>query len=73
MKNDLTVHCKIKDLMDSQGISQLRLAEETGLSPGTIGRLYRNQVSRIDSSTLVALAKYFGLKSVSQIIEFEIG
>jgi transcriptional regulator with XRE-family HTH domain len=73
MKDDLTVRCKVKDLMDSQGINQLRLAEETGLSPGTIGRLYRNQLTRIDSSTLVALAKYFGLKSVSQIIEFEIG
>ncbi len=58
--------------MDSKNISQLELAEKTGLAPSTVGRLYRNQVSRIDTSTLLAIGKFFELKSVSQIIEFEL-
>ena len=73
MKGNFTVICKVRDLMDAQGITQTKLAEETGLAPSTVGRLYRNQVSRIDSDTLVALAKYFNLKSVAEIIEFEVG
>lgn len=68
----MKVICKLKDLMDSKNISQLELAEKTGLAPSTVGRLYRNQVSRIDTSTLLAIGKFFELKSVSQIIEFEL-
>jgi transcriptional regulator with XRE-family HTH domain len=73
MHSDMKIICKLRALMDSHGINQLQLAELTGLAPSTIGRLYRNQITRIDASTLIALAKYFDLKSVSEIIDFEIG
>jgi len=63
--------CKLKDLMEEKNISQIRLSQETGLAPGTIGKLYRNQVNRIDENTLKQLCLYFGLKSVAQLIEIE--
>ena len=65
------MNCKLKNLMEKREISQLALAEATGLAPGTIGRLYRNQVTRIDESTLKALCKYFQLKSISDVFEIE--
>lgn len=67
----MKLNCKLKRLMEEKHISQLALAEATGLAPGTIGRLYRNQVTRIDETTLKALCKYFRLKSISDIFEIE--
>ncbi|MEM7580250.1 MAG: helix-turn-helix transcriptional regulator [Cyanobacteria bacterium P01_A01_bin.80] len=67
----MKVICKLKALMDSKDITQLELAEKTGLAPSTVGRLYRNQVSRIDTATLLAIGIFFELKSISEIIEFE--
>lgn len=69
----MKVICKLKNLMDTQEINQLELASKTGLAPSTIGRLYRNQVTRIDTATLIALAKFFKLTTVSQLIDFEVG
>lgn len=63
--------CKLKNLMEEKQISQLALAEATGLAPGTIGKLYRNQVSRIDEKTLTQLCRYFELKSIADIFEIQ--
>ena len=67
----MKVRSKLANLMEKQGISQLALAEATKLSPGTIGRLHRNQVTRIDVATITALAQYFKLKSISELLELE--
>ncbi|MDY6898411.1 MAG: helix-turn-helix transcriptional regulator [Cyanobacteriota bacterium] len=65
----MAVICYLKDLMDAQELSQLELREKTGLATSTIGRLYRNQVTRIDIDTVETLMKYFGLNTISQLIE----
>ena len=66
----MPVICKLKELMDKQGLSQLKLAQDTGLSPTTIGSLYRNQfVRRIDCDTAEILMDYFGLKTLSDLYE----
>ena len=57
--------------MVAKDINQLELADKTGLAPSTIGRLYRNQVSRIDTATLIALGEFFNLNSVNELIEYE--
>ena len=67
----MKVICKLKELMVAKEINQLELAEKTGLAPSTIGRLYRNQVSRIDTTTLIALGEFFNLNSVNELIEYE--
>jgi hypothetical protein len=43
----------------------------TKLSPATIGKLYRNQVSRFDENTVKSLCVYFKLKSLSNLLEIE--
>jgi transcriptional regulator with XRE-family HTH domain len=68
---EIKVLCKLKELMDTQGISQLELSERTGLAPTTIGRLYRNQASRFDVSTLEKLAEYFQLTSITELLELK--
>jgi transcriptional regulator with XRE-family HTH domain len=67
----IKMFCKLKELMDEKGISQLELSEKTGLAPTTIGRLYRNQASRFDVSTLEKLAEYFQLSTVTELLEFK--
>ncbi len=67
----MKVICKLKDLMEEKGITQLALAEATGLAPSTIGRLYRNQITRIDTSTVIALSEFFRLNSINELIEIE--
>jgi DNA-binding Xre family transcriptional regulator len=64
----MPVICKLKELMDEKGINQLKLSQATGLSPTTIGNLYRNQVmSRIDCHTAEILMDYFGLETLSDL------
>jgi transcriptional regulator with XRE-family HTH domain len=67
----MKVNCKLRELMEKRDITQLELASKTGLAPSTVGRLYRNQISRIDCDTVIALVKYFNLKSIAEI--FEVG
>jgi transcriptional regulator with XRE-family HTH domain len=67
----MKLNCKLRDLMDKQNMSQLALSEATGLAPGTIGKLYRNQVTRFDENTVKTLCLYFGLKSISDLLEIE--
>lgn len=55
--------------MDEKDITQLDLAEATGLAPSTIGRLYRSQITRIDINTVIALSEFFKLKSIGELIE----
>ncbi len=66
----MPVICKLKQLMDERGLNQLKLSQETGLSPTTIGNLYRNQVlRRIDCDTAEVLMDYFGLRTLSDLYE----
>ncbi|MCP6763279.1 MAG: helix-turn-helix transcriptional regulator [Fischerella sp. CENA71] len=67
----MKLNCKLRGLMEQQNISQLALAEATGLAPGTIGKLYRNQVTRFDENTVKTLCIYFGLNSISDLLEIE--
>ena len=72
-QDGVKVICYLKDLMDEKGINRLELSEKTGLAPTTIGRLYRNQASRFDVSTLEKLANYFELNSITQLLELKAG
>jgi DNA-binding Xre family transcriptional regulator len=63
--------CKLKDLLEKHNISQIGLAQETGLSPGTVGKLARGEFTRIDENTVITLCQYFDLNSISDLIEIE--
>jgi DNA-binding Xre family transcriptional regulator len=68
----MKVISKLPSLMESvEGLDQKTLAAKTGLSPTTVGKLYRGHFDRIDNHTVTTLCKFFGLKSISQLIEIE--
>ena len=62
---------KLPELMEKKGIDQRTLSYHTNLSPTTVGKVYRGQFSRIDNQTFKTLCLYFGLKSISELIEIE--
>lgn len=63
---------KLPELMGREpDLDQKKLASRTGLSPTTVGKLYRGHFDRIDNHTVTTLCKFFGLKSISDLIEIE--
>jgi DNA-binding Xre family transcriptional regulator len=67
----MKVISKLPELMAARGLDQKTLAAKTGLSPTTVGRLYRGHFDRIDNHTVKTLCGYFGLKTISALIEIE--
>jgi DNA-binding Xre family transcriptional regulator len=68
----MKVISKLPDLMEKrQGLDQKTLAAQTGLSPTTVGKLYRGHFDRIDNHTVTTLCRFFGLKSISELIELQ--
>jgi DNA-binding Xre family transcriptional regulator len=68
----MKVICKLPELIKARGgLDQKTIAAQTGLSPTTVGKLYRGHFDRIDNHTVEALCKYFGLKTISDLIEVE--
>nr|WP_223173803.1 helix-turn-helix transcriptional regulator [Gloeobacter kilaueensis] len=62
---------RLPELMREHGIDQKTLAARTGLSPTTVGKLYRNHFDRIDNHTVIRLCRYFGLQSLDALIDIE--
>ena len=62
---------KLPKLMEKEGLDQKTLAAQTGLSPATVGKVYRGQFNRIDNHTVKTLCLYFGLKTISELIDIQ--
>lgn len=60
---------KLPDLMKEKGVDQKTVAAATGLSPTTVGKLYRSHFDRIDNHTVTALCKYFELRKLDDLLE----
>jgi DNA-binding Xre family transcriptional regulator len=68
----MKVISKLPTLMESRkGLDQKTLAAKTGLSPTTVGKLYRGHFDRIDNHTVKVLCLYFGLKTISELIDID--
>ena len=67
----MKVICKLAALMEAQDIDQKTVAAQTGLSPTTVGKLYRGHFNRIDNHTVMSLCKFFDLKTISDLIEIQ--
>ena len=60
---------KLPELMKEKGVDQKTVAAATGLSPTTVGKLYRSHFDRIDNHTVTTLCKYFGLRKLDDLLE----
>jgi DNA-binding Xre family transcriptional regulator len=65
----MKLRSKLPALMEKRGVDQKTVAAATGLSPTTVGKLYRSHFDRIDNHTVVQLCKYFGLRKLDDLIE----
>lgn len=55
----MKVKCNLRSLMEEQNLSQLEVANKTGLSPTIIGRLYHGRFSRLDNQTVIKICQLF--------------
>jgi putative transcriptional regulator len=58
--------------MEKRGVDQKTVAAQTGLSPTTVGKIYRNHFDRLDNHTITTLCKYFNCKKLDDLIELEV-
>jgi putative transcriptional regulator len=69
----MILRSKLPELMAAAGVDQKTLAAQTGLSPTTVGKLYRSHFNRIDNHTVVTLLKRFQLTRLDDLIEVVMG
>jgi DNA-binding Xre family transcriptional regulator len=60
-----------KAFSERRDLSLRKVAEESGLALGTIQRMNNGDISKVHVTTLNALCRYFKLKSVSDLIEYQ--
>lgn len=60
-----------KEYLERRDLPIRKISEETGLSQGAILRVKNATMERISLSTLEALCRYFDVKSLSDLIEYE--
>lgn len=53
---------KLKDYCEAQNLTQQQLAARTGLSPTTVGQIYRNAFVRLDGGTAEVLCRFFDVQ-----------
>jgi putative transcriptional regulator len=65
----MILRSKLPALMEREGLDQKTLAAQTGLSPTTVGKIYRSQFNRIDNHTVTTLCRRFSLKTLDELLE----
>ncbi|MCT7965007.1 helix-turn-helix transcriptional regulator [Laspinema sp. D1] len=65
--SEIEIVCNLDAIMQSRGISQMALSQETGLSASVIRSYQRNSARRWDAGTIQALIAYFHLSSLDEL------
>lgn len=60
-----------KAFQENRNLPLRAIAQETGLSLGTIQRVSSGSMERINMSTLDALCGYFDVATIAELIEYE--
>lgn len=63
------IKIKLSDLLGKHKMTQKALADITGIRPGTISKMYYEEVKRVDISHIDSICKAFGCK-ISDLIEY---
>lgn len=59
-----------KAFLEKRHLTVRIMAEETGLSQGTILRVKNATMARVSVTTLETLCRYFGVQSLAELIEY---
>lgn len=66
----MAMYCRLKDIIEERGMTQLHVSHETRLSPTIIGALCRQPyVKRIDVGTAETLLDFLGLSTLDDLYE----
>ena len=63
------IKLKLSDLLGKHKMTQKALAEKTGIRPGTVSKMYYEEIKRIDLQHLDSICELFEC-SLSELIEF---
>ena len=66
----MEIYVKVKDILEQRNITQLQLAEMTGIRAAGISDICRNQQKAINRDHIVRIAKALNIEDISEIIEF---
>lgn len=70
IKNNFDKLRRSKALVENRDISLRKVAEESGLSVGTIQRVRQGETAKVYVSTIETLCRYFCVTSISELIEY---
>ena len=62
---------RLKALRDRRALPLRTIVAETGLSMGSLLRIKNLKTDRISLATLVTLCRYFEVKSISELLEWD--
>ncbi len=63
------IKVKLSDLLGKKKMTQKKLSEETGIRPGTISKMYYEDVKRVDIRHLDKMCKVFKCR-LDELIEY---
>ncbi|MDR1065939.1 MAG: helix-turn-helix transcriptional regulator [Clostridiales bacterium] len=63
------IKLKLSDLLGKHKMTQKALAEKTGIRPGTVSKMYYEEIKRIDITHLDSICELFGCQ-LSDLIEY---
>lgn len=63
------IKLKLSDLLGKNKMTQKALAEKTGIRPGTVSKMYYEEIKRIDVTHLDSICKLFKCQ-LSDLIEY---
>lgn len=66
----MEIYVKVKDVLEQRNITQLQLAEMTGIRAAGISDICRNQQKAINRDHIVKIAEALNIEDISEIIEF---
>ena len=64
----IRIELRIKELLQSRGITQKKLAEMTGIRPATISNLTRGHIDSVNILRLEKIAKCLGIRDINELI-----
>ncbi|WP_087974143.1 helix-turn-helix domain-containing protein [Oceanobacillus rekensis] len=65
------VEIKLKDLLESRGMSQAKLSETIGIRPGTINDLYHNRNKHIPRNVIDKIVNELDVKDIKELLTIE--
>lgn len=67
----MEIYVKVKDVLEQRNITQLQLAEMTGIRAAGISDICRNQQKAINRDHIVKIAEALNINDISELIEFK--